>query len=340
MLATSRKHLLLLNIVILAIATSSRFALSLGQPRYVSTTPTKGSFPLVSDRHAAALEVDPQDYPGVVRAAHDLQVDIERVTGLNPQFGNERKPAGGIVVLIGTISNSSLIDGLIREHKIDVSEISGKWESTLVQVVEKPMPGVDRALVIAGSDKRGTIFGIYDLSEQIGVSPWYWWADVPVVHKDVLHVQAGRFVQGEPAVKYRGIFLNDEAPALTGWVNATYGGYNHRFYEKVFELLLRLKANYLWPAMWGSAFNEDDPDNARLADEYGIVMGTSHHEPMLRAQQEWKRHGTGPWDYAKNAEILDKFWSFGIDRNKHFESTITLGMRGDGDMPMTEVENI
>jgi len=140
-------------------------------------------------------------------------------------------------------------------------------------------------------------------------------------------------------VKYRGIFLNDEAPALTGWVNTTFGGYNHRFYEKVFELLLRLKANYLWPAMWNSAFNEDDPENARLADEYGIVMGTSHHEPMLRAQQEWKRHGTGPWDYSANSEVLDTFWSAGIERNKNFESTITLGMRGDGDMPMTEGAN-
>jgi hypothetical protein len=340
MLATFRKLKLLLSIVMLAIATSSRLAHSLGQPRYVSSALTKGSFPLVSDRHAATLEVDPQDYPGVIRAAHDLQADIARVTGLTPQFGSESKTTGGIVVMIGTISKSSLIDRLIREHKIDVSDISGKWESTLVQVVDKPMAGVDQALVIAGSDKRGTIFGIYDLSEQIGVSPWYWWADVPVARKDALYVQAGRFVQGEPAVKYRGIFLNDEAPALTGWVNATYGGYNHRFYETVFELLLRLKANYLWPAMWGSAFNEDDPDNARLADEYGVVMGTSHHEPMLRAQQEWKRHGSGPWDYAANAEVLDKFWSFGIERNKNFESTITLGMRGDGDMPMTEGENI
>ncbi len=229
--------------------------------------------------------------------------------------------------MIGTISKSSIIDRLIREHKLDVSPITGKWEATVVQVVEKPMPGVARALVIAGSDKRGTIFGIYDLSEQIGVSPWCWWADVPVIHRDGLFVAPGRYVHGEPAVKYRGIFLNDEAPALTGWVNATYGGYNHRFYEKVFELLLRLKANYLWPAMWNSAFNEDDPENARLADEYGIVMGTSHHEPMLRAQQEWKRHGNGPWDYSTNAEVLDKFWSEGIERNKNFESTITIGMR-------------
>ena len=233
-----------------------------------------------------------------------------------------------------------MIDRLIREHKIDVGAVKGKWESTLIQVVERPLPGVKRGLVIAGSDKRGTIFGIYDLSQQIGVSPWYWWADVPVAHKDALFVKAGRYVQGEPAVKYRGIFLNDEAPSLTNWVNATYGGFNHKFYVKVFELLLRLKANYLWPAMWNSAFNEDDAENPRLADEYGIVMGTSHHEPMLRAQQEWKRHGKGPWDYQTNAAVLDEFWEQGIARNKNYESTITLGMRGDGDMPMTEGANI
>ena len=313
---------------------------ALGQERYVIPAPDKGSFSLAAGGHAASLVVDEQEYPGVVRAAHDLQSDIQRVTGLTPELVRNAASQHGQVVLIGTISRNPLIDRLIQEHKLDVSGVAGKWESTVIQVVEKPMPGVPRALVIAGSDRRGTIFGIYDLSEQIGVSPWYWWADVPVRHRDALYVAAGRYVHGEPTVKYRGIFLNDEAPALSGWVNATYGGYNHKFYEKVFELLLRLKANYLWPAMWGSAFNEDDPENARLADEYGIVMGTSHHEPMLRAQQEWKRHGTGPWDYASNSGVLDKFWSEGIERNKNFESTITIGMRGDGDMPMTEGQNI
>jgi hypothetical protein len=216
----------------------------------------------------------------------------------------------------------------------DTAPIAGKWESFLIQAVPKPLPGVAGALVIAGSDKRGTIYGIYDLSEQIGVSPWYWWADVPVGHRDALFVKPGRFVQGEPAIKYRGIFLNDEAPALSGWTREKFGGFNHNFYVKVFELILRLKGNYLWPAMWGSAFNEDDPLNPKLADEYGIVMGTSHHEPMLRAQQEWKRHGRGPWNYATNPDVLRAFWDEGIERNKAYESIVTLGMRGDGDMPM------
>ena len=142
------------------------------------------------------------------------------------------------------------------------------------------------------------------------------------------------YVEGEPAVKYRGIFLNDEAPALSGWAKEKFGTLNHEFYEKVFELILRLKGNYLWPAMWGNAFNEDDPLNPKLADESGIVMGTSHHEPMLRAQQEWKRHGQGAWDYSKNADFLRDFWTEGVRRNKDYESITTLAMRGDGDMPM------
>ena len=208
----------------------------------------------------------------------------------------------------------------------------------MTTIVEHPMAGVARALVIAGSDKRGTIFALYDLSEQVGVSPWYWWADVPVRHRDALYIAAGRYAHGEPAVKYRGIFLNDEAPALSGWVNATYSGYNHKFYEKVFELLLRLKANYLWPAMWGSAFNEDDPENARLADEYGIVMGTSHEEPMMRAEKEWTP-ADGPWNYAANQTSIDEFWRKGMERDKNYEQIVTLGMRGVNDTPMSTSAN-
>jgi hypothetical protein len=335
----SRSSIISSLLLLGSVAFPSRgFALT--QPRYVETTPASGSFRLVHNGAAAMLYVESGDYAGVVRAARDLKADIFRVSGCNAALSEDAKSLSGDVVLIGTIGKSRIIDRLIRERKIDVSQIAGKWESTLIQVVPHPLPGVARGLVIAGGDKRGTTYGIYDLSEQIGVSPWYWWADVPADHHDELYVKAGRWVEGEPAVKYRGIFLNDEAPALTGWANETFGGFNHQFYEKVFELLLRLKANFLWPAMWNSAFNEDDPLNPKLADEYGIVMGTSHHEPMLRAQQEWKRHGAGPWDYSANAKTLDAFWEEGIERNKNYESAITLGMRGDGDMPMAEKENI
>ena len=242
-------------------------------------------------------------------------------------------------VLIGTIGKSAVIDDLIRRHKLDVSGIAGKWESAISTIVDRPMPGIRRALVIAGSDKRGTIFGIYDLSEQIGVSPWYWWADVRVPHQDALFVEPGRHVLPEPAVKYRGIFLNDEAPSLTGWVNEKYGGYNSKFYVRVFELLLRLKANYLWPAMWNSAFAADDPLNARLADEYGIVMSTSHEEPMMRAEKEWTRGGHGPWDYTTNAKEIDDFWRAGMQRNRSYEEVVTLGMRGANDTAMSSSTN-
>ena len=210
---------------------------------------------------------------------------------------------------------------------------------SVTQVVSRPFPGVQSALVIAGADKRGTIFGVYDLSEQMGVSPWRWWADVPVPQNTNVYVKTGRYVQPEPRVKYRGIFLNDEAPSLSGWTQEKFGGYNHQFYEHVFDLLLRLKANFLWPAMWNNAFNEDDPVDPALADEYGIVMGTSHHEPMMRAQQEWKRHGTGPWDYTLNQQELNDFWRLGVRRNRNFEELTTVGMRGDGDMAMSADTN-
>jgi Glycosyl hydrolase family 115/Gylcosyl hydrolase family 115 C-terminal domain len=315
------------------------FAFTLGDTSYIEYSTSPRNFPIAANGRATSIYVDANDDPGVVRATHDLQSDIQRVTSLTPDIAHGA-PFPADVILIGTIGSSGIIDQLIQNKKIDVDAIRGKWESNVIQVVANPLPGVRSALVIAGSDKRGTIFGIYDVSEQIGVSPWYWWADVPVPHRDSLYVKPGKYIEGEPAVKYRGIFLNDEAPSLTGWVNEKYGGFNHFFYERVFELLLRLKANYLWPAMWNSAFYADDPLNGKLANEYGIVMGTSHHEPMMRAWLEWRQHSVGPWDYATNATNLDSFWEYGIQRGRNWESTITIGMRGNGDEPMSATDNI
>ncbi|MGC4074541.1 MAG: glycosyl hydrolase 115 family protein [Nibricoccus sp.] len=300
----------------------------------------KDAFALVRGGSAVPIFTGGNDWPGVLRAAGDLQADVERVSGVRPKFFKGGSVDGETVVIVGTLGRSALVDDLVARGKLRADEIRGKWESFVIETVEQPLPGVKRALVIAGSDKRGTIYGIYELSQQIGVSPWYWWADVPVVKRPEVLVRAGRFVSGEPVVKYRGIFLNDEAPALSGWAQEKFGGLNSRFYAKVFELMLRLRANYLWPAMWSNAFNEDDSDNARLADEYGIVMGTSHHEPMIRSQQEWKRHGSGAWDYARNGEVLRKFWADGIRRNRNFESIVTLAMRGDGDEAMSEETNV
>jgi hypothetical protein len=222
-----------------------------------------------------------------------------------------------------------------------VSDVQGKWEAFLIQHVAAPMPGVERALVIAGADKRGTIFGIYELSQQIGVSPWYWWADVPPVQRDALYVASGLRVTDAPVVQYRGIFINDEAPAFSEWAREKFGGANHKMYARMFELLLRLKANFLWPAMWKPrAFYDDDPENGRLADEMGIVVSTSHHEPMMRAHEEWERYGKGAWDYSQNAEVLREFWRGGVERSKNFETVTTLAMRGDGDHGMSEDTNV
>ncbi|MDH7599816.1 MAG: glycosyl hydrolase 115 family protein, partial [Sedimentisphaerales bacterium] len=325
---------------------------AIGQQRYITERPTDGSFAIVDGQELANIFVDINDWPGVLRAANDLGSDIERVTGRRPIVTSDRQLLAGNVIVVGTISKSKVIDGLIGAGKIDVKDIAGQWESFLIEVVPSPLPQVTSALVITGSDKRGTIYGIYDLSEQIGVSPWYWWADVRPANKDGLFVKAGRYVQGPPSVKYRGVFINDEAPCLTGWVRERFGtvppstdppipsgvaNYNSAFYAKVFEALLRIKANYLWPAMWNNAFNEDDPNNPRLADEYGIVMGTSHQEPMLRAQKEWDRRylkTLGTWNYYKHPEVLQAFWREGIRRNKAYESIITIGLRGANDTPM------
>jgi hypothetical protein len=319
---------------------STARANALGGPVYVTSKPVAGDFALVAHRAAVPLLVSGSDWPGVIRVVGDLSEDLKRVTDIQPTVIQRTTGLHDRdVVLVGTIGKSALIDDLIRRHKLDVSGVAGKWESAVTTIVEHPMPGIRRALVIAGSDKRGTIFGVYDLSEQIGVSPWYWWADVRVPHRSELYVEAGRHTQEEPAVRYRGIFLNDEAPSLTGWVDEKFGGYNSKFYTHVFELLLRMKANYLWPAMWNSAFAADDPLNAKLADEYGIVMGTSHEEPMMRAEKEWTHANQGSWDYTTNAKAIDDFWRAGMLRDKDYEQVDTLGMRGINDTAMSAATN-
>ncbi len=312
----------------------------LDKSSYITTKKIKGCFPLFVSGKSAPLMISSEDYLGVLRAANDLKTDIKHVTNKETKLYTDTIPKAKQAVLIGTLGKSPLIDQLVKSRQIQVEDIQGKWETFLIQKVDKPFKNIKQALVIAGSDKRGTIYGIYDLSEKIGVSPWYWWADVPPKRKNALYVLPGRHTQGEPAVKYRGIFLNDEEPALGRWAVDTFGGFNSKFYAKVFVLMLRLKANYLWPAMWWASFNSDDPLNPKLADEMGIVMGTSHHEPMLRSQQEWKREGSGAWNYETNGATLREFWRQGIRNMDSHESIITLAMRGDGDVAMSEKTNI
>ncbi len=305
--------------------------------KLLTTTPTAADFALVGQQGPAQLRLDAADFPGVRRAAATLQNDIAAVTGQRlTEGGSGQQPT----LIIGTVGKSALIDQLVQAGKLDVSAIQGRWEAYQISVLQQPLPDIPQALVIAGSDKRGTIFGIYELAEQIGVSPWVWWADVPVKTSPTLYIKAGPARVDAPKVKYRGIFLNDEYPALTRWVDAKYGGYNAQFYLRVFELLQRLKANFLWPAMWNNAFADDDPQNAVLADEMGIVMSTSHHEPMMRADKEWNRYGKGPWEYSKNRAQIYQFWQQGAKRHQQLESMFTLGMRGQEDEPMSEGENI
>lgn len=324
-----QKSIILFAIICLAL--SSNLCAGNGYnllPSYVIYERAGNVFTIVENKKSSDIYVDPSDWKGVKRAATDLTQDIRKVSGVVTKL-KETVSIGQCGIIVGTIGKSKIIDRLIADKKIDVSSVKGKWESFLIQTV-------DDYLVVAGSDKRGTIFGIYDISEKIGVSPWYYWADVPAKQHKNIYVKAGKYVQDSPKVKYRGIFINDEHPSFAGWGREKFGGVNSKLYVHMFELLLRLKANYLWPAMWGNAFNEDDPMSPVLADEYGIVMGTSHHEPMMRAHKEYtkRRKQIGPWDYINNKENIDKFFREGLERNKNFDNLITIGMRGDGDSPM------
>ncbi|HTP12909.1 MAG TPA: glycosyl hydrolase 115 family protein [Bacteroidota bacterium] len=327
-------------------------ACALGGKKIVGFSPARGAFPLSKSGKCVPLCVSSEDFAGVRTIVGKWQADLGAVTGARPEIILDSIPAATEIVVVGTLGKDPLLATLVSQGKLAVESVQGKWESFVIQCVENPFRGVHRALVIAGSDKRGTIYGMLEISQQMGVSPWYWWADVPVKHHKDLFVESGPFSSGPPSVKYRGIFLNDEAPDLSNWIYAKYGtippsqtppippgiaNYGHEFYARLFELILRLKGNYLWPAMWNNAFNEDDSENARLADEYGIVMGTSHQEPMLRAQKEWDRrylHSLGTWNYAKYPDTLRSFWREGVRRNKNYESIVTIGLRGANDTPM------
>ena len=284
---------------------------------------------LINGNDKVEIYMDANDCRGVSYAANALVKDIRNVSGSQATITSNRKAT----ILVGTIGHSAAIDQLVKQKRINGNLLKGKREKFIITVV-------DNQLVIAGSDRRGTIYGIYELSQQMGVSPWYDWADVPVEHHDSIFVNRGTYTDGEPAVRYRGIFLNDEAPCLTSWVKNTYGtGYgDHRFYQRVFELVLRLRGNMMWPAMWGWAFYADDAESEKTADEMGVVMSTSHHEPMARNHQEYARNrkGWGPWNYQKNKANLQKFFREGIERMKGTEQIVTIGMRGDGDEAMSE----
>ena len=342
----------ILSLTLLLLSLLAAVSLCAGCSRGV---PELKEFPLVNDssgagafalagREAAAICYDGADFEVVSIAAGMLSDDVERVTGLRPSVqaaASLQEIPAGPTVIAGTIGKSGLVDALVRKGLVDVDALQGKWESYLVQTVRHPSTGKP-LLVIAGSDRRGTAFGLTALGRAIGVSPWYWWADVVPQQRKSLYVQRGRFVQKEPSVQYRGIFINDERfGGWARWAEQTYdretGKVGPKVYRQVFELLLRLGGNYLWPAMHPGtqAFN-DDPENARLADAYAIVMGSSHCEQMLRNNEgEWKAVGTyGDFNYITNRKTMQDYWETRVKTNGKYENTYTLGLRGIHDYPM------
>lgn len=280
----------------LCFATSAEAYQRKPSPFTFSSTPN--GLQLGGPNLAPEIRVAPDDLPGVIRVANDLAVDFGKVLGSNASVVKadwkstaSSKPSKPVII-IGTVGRSTLIDGLAASKKLDTTALASKWESFSYQVVLNPWDGQEAAFVIAGSDLRGSVFGAYDVTEKIGVSPWYWWADVPPTKRQYIWASDLTYTEGPPSVKYRGIFLNDESPGLTSWGHAKFKDSQYGspfitdFFKRVFELVLRMKGNYVWPAMWSSMFYLDDTKNGPTATEYGIFMGTSHHEPMVRNFKE------------------------------------------------------
>ncbi|EJD45479.1 hypothetical protein AURDEDRAFT_184728 [Auricularia subglabra TFB-10046 SS5] len=302
-----------------------------------------------------SIITSPSDWPGSYipssRRTTGTKIPVVNRTTTSTGSGPAQAPLNAPTAIIaGTIGRSDVIDALVKSGKIDVSAVRGEWEAFLLQHVASPMPGIKDALVIAGADKRGTIFGLYTLSEQLGVSPWWYWTDSPPAERQngVFLVRGSDCSAGTPTVQYRGIFFNDEQPALTNWANeklrpagSNLPTFRSNFYVMVFELILRMKANFLWPAIWNSMFAIDDPMSQFLADYYGVVMGTSHQEPMMRSTPlEFNKFAQGPYDFQTNAANITQYWVDGTKRAKPFESVFTMGMRGAGDLPLGDSTNI
>ncbi|KAI0693088.1 hypothetical protein C8T65DRAFT_668723 [Cerioporus squamosus] len=320
---------------VVGLLTCTPFVYGIGQDTCVSFKSSSSSFTVVNSGKAAPILLSPDEWPGVQRAAFDFASDIQQVTGVKPSLRNVSSSdssfssVGSTAIIVGTLGKSSLIDEVVNRTKLDLSSIQGQWEAFLTKEVANPLPGVKSAYVVIGADKRGTIFALYDHSEQFGVSPWSWWADVPTTKHNSLFVASSGCSHGSPTVKYRGLFLNDEQPALQNWAmekftNGTGAAltgspFNHFFYTKLFELILRMKGNYLWP---GAAFNLDDTANQILADWYGI----------------WNLLGVGEWDYSTNQQNVYNFWKGGVERARPYEGVYTIGMRGN--VPLSEGQNV
>jgi hypothetical protein len=318
-----------LTAVILAMTASAQIQLS--------TENSSGALPIVTSSEVAVIVTDKADAEVVATAADCVAHDLQAVTGKALTVSHSL-PKGQPVIIAGTVGQSPLVDALIAKGKVDASKVSGKWEAYSLQMVEKPQKGIRRALVIIGSTPRGTAYGLFDLSRLAGVSPWIWWADVTPKKKATLYATGTQLTVGEPSVKYRGIFINDEDFALFPWaskgIDKQYNNIGPNTYARVMELLLRLRANTLWPAMHlcSEAFWANK-DNLPVAKRYDIMLGSSHCEQMLR-DNEWEwRHApwngvNEDWNYVTNKKKIQTYWEERVKESVGYDGMYTLGMRG------------
>ena len=342
-LMNKNRAVVLAALLCLAAAFPLRAQVSLSE-----TSSGRNVFPL-SAKTCAAIMYDAVSEPSVVGTAVGLLAsDIEKVTGRVPSVsGNGSVPEScRYAVIAGTLGHSSLIDALVRDRKIDVSSISGDWERYAVRLVEAPLKGVRRALVVVGSDRRGTAYGLLSLSRAIGVSPWYWWMDAPVEHRNSIYLSVNAYDAATPSVKYRGIFINDEDWGLLRWAKRNFekelGNIGPKTYEKVCELLLRLNANMLAPAMHeaSTAFYQI-PQNKEIADRYGIIITASHCEPLLlNTASEWHKDRYGDWNYNTNSERIDSVLNARVVETSPYENAYVIALRGLHDRAMSGAENL
>ncbi len=310
------------------------------QLQIVVNAQNKQEFSIVENGKSSYILTDKKDFKVVQIASDLLAKDIFNISGQKVIKSIDGNTASGIVIIAGTIGNSKYIDALIRESKIDVSEIKGDWERFAFQLVDNPRKGIKKALIIAGSDRRGTAYGILELSREMGVSPWEWWADVTPNKSETIKISIENKVSKKPSVKYRGVFLNDEDWGLQRWAALNYepeiGDMGPKTYAKIFELLLRLRANTIWPAMHRSTKPfYSFPKNKLVADDYAIVIGTSHAEPMLsNINGEWNHETMGDYRYDTNSEVIKEVFTKRVKETARYEGIYTTGMRGEHDSPM------
>ncbi|WP_420789001.1 glycosyl hydrolase 115 family protein [Bacteroides zhangwenhongii] len=335
-----------LKLILCILGVTLCFPVVMAQVSLGSGSSKANEFTVVSSKANARLFFDEHDFEVVKKVADLFSNDVRMITGKAIQVGTTKDKLASNSIIVGTLGHNELINKLVAKNKLDVSSLKNRWESYLIEIVCNPLPGVGKALVVVGSDRRGTAYGLFSISEAMGISPWYWWADAPVVKRQELSLKVDRIIAKEPTVKYRGIFINDEDWGLLRWAKRTFekerGNIGPKTYAKVCELLLRLKANYLCPAMHeaSTAFNKIS-ENKLVADSFAIVMGSVHCEPLLfNNASEWDKKTMGEWDYVNNKATLNKVLRQRVTENSPFENVYTLALRGLHDKAMGGSNNM